>query len=280
MISHTKMTRIEPMAVALSLAILALPMMVASTPVEALEAEVCRIEILVDGTPLTEYAARGTTYIEALRGREYAVRLTNLIDRRIAVALAVDGLNSIDAKTTSASDASKWVLGPYQTTTISGWQVSSTDARRFFFTTEENSYGAWLGREANLGVIEAIVFRERTPRMTFSQWLGTRSKAAPAPTDRQRPSAEAEKNSGEAADADDLAATGIGRRVDHRVRRVHLELEDRPAARLRLRYEYRQQLVHLGVLPSPEEEDALARRERARGFSDFSFAPDPFSRGR
>jgi hypothetical protein len=183
MISHTKMTRIEPMAVALSLAILALPMMVASTPVEALEAEVCRIEILVDGTPLTEYAARGTTYIEALRGREYAVRLTNLIDRRIAVALAVDGLNSIDAKTTSASDASKWVLGPYQTTTISGWQISSTDARRFFFTTEENSYGAWLGREANLGVIEAIVFRERTPRMTFSQWLGTRSKAAPAPTD-------------------------------------------------------------------------------------------------
>jgi hypothetical protein len=232
------------MAVALSLAILALPMMVASTPVEALEAEVCRIEILVDGTPLTEYAARGTTYIEALRGREYAVRLTNLIDRRIAMALAVDGLNSIDAKTTSASDASKWVLGPYQTTTISGWQISSTDARRFFFTTEENSYGAWLGREANLGVIEAIVFRERTPRMTFSQWLGTRSKAAPAPTD----------------DADDLAATGIGRRVDHRVRRVHLELEDRPAARLRLRYEYRQQLVHLGVLPSPEEEDALARK--------------------
>jgi hypothetical protein len=249
-------------------------------PIEALEAEVCRIEVLVDGKPLTEYPARGTVYIEALRGREYSLRLTNLIDRRIAVALAVDGLNSIDAKTTPASQASKWVLGPFETTTISGWQVSSADARRFFFTTEEESYGTWLGRDANLGVIEAVVFQERKPRMTLGGWLGSRSKAAPAPTDRARPSAEAEKQAGKAADADDLAATGIGRRVDHRVQRVHLELEDRPASQLRLRYEYRRQLVHLGVLPSPEEETALARREGANGFESFVFSPDPFSHGR
>jgi hypothetical protein len=280
MFSHIPKNTTNPPSVVLSMAVLALAVIVAGVPAEALETEVCRIEILVDGKPLAEYAARGTTYIEALRGREYAVRLTNLIDRRIAVALAVDGLNSIDAKTTSASKASKWVLGPYQSTTISGWQISSTDARRFFFTTEEDSYGAWLGRDANLGVIEAIVYREKKPRMIISKWLGARSKAAPAPTDRARPSTEAEQRCGEGSDADDLAATGIGRRIDHRVRRVHLDLEGHPAARLRLRYEYRQQLVHLGVLPSPEEEDALARRERARGFSDFSFAPDPFSRGR
>jgi len=280
MFTRTEMTRIEALAAMLFLAFLTAALIGPGAPAEALETEVCRIEILVDGKPLTEYAARGTTYIEALRGREYAVRLTNLIDRRIAVALAVDGLNSIDAKTTSASKASKWVLGPYRSTTVSGWQISSTDARRFFFTTEENSYGAWLGRDANLGVIEAVAFREKKPRMIFNQWLGAQSKAAPAPSERARPSAEAEQRCGDGTDADDLAATGIGRRIDHRVRRVQLELEEEPAARLRVRYEYRQQLVHLGVLPSPEEEDALARRERARGFSDFSFAPDPFSRGR
>jgi hypothetical protein len=260
--------------------IVAIAVVTPAGPAEALEAGVCRIEVLVDGEPLIEYPARGTTYIEALRGREYALRLTNLMDRRIAVALAVDGLNSIDAKTTSASKAAKWVLGPYETTTISGWQISSTDARRFFFTTEEKSYGSWLGRDANLGVIEAVVYREKKPRLTLGQFLGSRSEAAPAPADRARPSAEAEKQAGEAANPDDLAATGIGRRIDHRVQRVHLDLEDRPASELRLRYEYRQQLVHLGVLPSPEEETALARRERANGFSNFSFAPDPFSRGR
>jgi hypothetical protein len=268
-----------PAAALLSI-VIAMALVVPAGPIDALETQVCRIEVLVDGKPLTEYAARGTTYIEALHGREYALRLTNLIDRRIAVALAVDGLNSIDAKTTSASKASKWVLGPYQTTTISGWQISSTDARRFFFTTEEKSYGSWLGRDANLGVIEAVVYREQQPRMTLGQWLGTDSKASPAPSRRARPSAEAEKRAGEPADADDLAATGIGRRVDHRVQRVQLDLEERPASELRLRYEYRQQLVHLGVLPSPEEETALARRERANGFADFSFAPDPFSHGR
>jgi hypothetical protein len=243
----------------------------------ALEGEACRIEVLVDGHPLTEYAARGTTYIEALRGREYEIRLTNLTDRRIAVALAVDGLNSIDAKTTSASDASKWVLGPHETTAISGWQTSSTHARRFFFTTEENSYGEWLGRTTNLGVIEAVVFREEKPRRTFGEWLGGAAGKAPESSRRARPSAEAESRAEDASETDDLAATGIGRRVDHRVRRVHLDLEEQPAAHIRLRYEYRPQLVHLGVLPSSDEEEALARRERATGFDDFSFAPDPFA---
>jgi len=280
MLNQKRNLRLESPATVLLAVVLATVVVVPAATVEALETDVFRIEVLVDGRPLAEYPTRGTNYIEALHGREYALRLTNLIDRRIAVALAVDGLNSIDAKTSTAEKASKWVLGPYETTTISGWQVSSTDARRFFFTTEENSYGAWLDSTANLGVIEAVVFREKKPRMTLGQWLGSRSSAAPAPADRARPSGEAEKRAGESADEDGLAATGIGRRVDHRVRRVHLDLEDRPAAQLRLRYEYRQQLVHLGVLPSPEEETALARRERANGFSDFSFAPDPFSHGR
>ena len=251
----------------------------ACQPVEALETGVCRIEVLVDGKPLTEYPARGTTYIEAFKGREYALRLTNLIDRRIAVALAVDGLNSIDAKTTAADKASKWVLGPHESTVISGWQVSSNDARRFFFTTEEQSYGAWLDRTTNLGVIEAVVYRERRPRWTMDRLMGSRSRDRSAAASPAPPATKAEERSLEGSAADeDLAATGIGRRVDHHVRRVRLDLEDQPAARLRLRYEYRKQLVHLGVLPSLEEREALARRERATGFSDFSFAPDPFGR--
>ncbi len=268
-------------AAGLFAAILMAAVMLSGAPAAALETDVCRIEVLVDGQPLTEYPVRDTTYIEALRGREYALRLTNLINRRIAVALAVDGLNSIDAETTSAAKASKWVLGPYETTTISGWQVSSADARRFFFTTEEKSYGAWLDRTVNLGVIEAVVFRERAPRPTFGKWLGARAGESSTAAEPKRRSAEGESDSdGTSAPADELAATGIGRRVEHRVRRVHLDLEDRPAARLRLRYEYRQQLVHLGVLPNLEEEEALARRERASGFLEFAFAPDPFSHGR
>src|SRR5438093_6041632 len=59
------------------------------------------MEILVRGVPLQEYAARDALYIEAVKGSEYSVRLTNHTGQRTAVALSVDGLNSIDAKTTT-----------------------------------------------------------------------------------------------------------------------------------------------------------------------------------
>src|SRR6185436_11390356 len=73
------------------------------------------VQILVDGRPLEEYAARGRTYVEALAGQEYEVRIRNPLPYRVAVALSVDGLNSIDARHTSAWNASKWVIEPYGT---------------------------------------------------------------------------------------------------------------------------------------------------------------------
>ena len=119
------------------------------------------VEILVGGAPQRRYAHGGRWYVEALKGREYAIRLHNPYDVRVAVALSVDGLNTIDARQTTAADARKWVLDPYQTVTISGWQTSQTEARRFEFTTEARSYGQALGATANLGVISAAFFRER-----------------------------------------------------------------------------------------------------------------------
>ena len=109
---------IRPAAIILT-TVLATAVVIPAGPAEGLESGVCRVEVLVDGKPLTEYLARGTTYIEALQGREYALRLTNLADRRIAVALAVDGLNSIDAKTSSASKASNHRIQ----SCLTGWRL-------------------------------------------------------------------------------------------------------------------------------------------------------------
>src|SRR5262245_14338288 len=83
------------------------------------------VDVIVNGRPLTEYYSRGRTYVEALQGAEYELRLRNSSSDRVAVALSVDGLNSIDARHHSAWNASKWVIEPYQTITISGWQMSS-----------------------------------------------------------------------------------------------------------------------------------------------------------
>jgi len=76
--------------------------------------------VVVDGAPSIEYAARGRIYVEALRGREFTVRLHNPGPGRAAVALSVDGRNVIDAKRTSAGEASKWVIGPGETVEIPG----------------------------------------------------------------------------------------------------------------------------------------------------------------
>jgi len=50
------------------------------------------LDVLVGGVPLEEYLSRGTTYVEALEGREYSIRLTNRTGERIAVALSVESL--------------------------------------------------------------------------------------------------------------------------------------------------------------------------------------------
>src|SRR5688500_11766544 len=120
-----------------------------------------QVEILVNGVPQARYAHQGRWYVEALKGCEYAIRLRNRYPVRVAVALSVDGLNTIDAQHTTSSGARKWVLEPYQTVTISGWQINRSEARKFEFTTEPNSYAQALGKAANLGVISAAFFRER-----------------------------------------------------------------------------------------------------------------------
>lgn len=246
-----------------------------------------RLDILVDGVPRVQYAARGTRYVEAVKGREYAIRLTNPYPVRVAVALAVDGLNTIDARHTSALEGRKWVLGPFETVVISGWQTSQTHARRFTFTTEERSYGQALGQVANLGVITAVFFRENVPvadkdLMALNEALprakGARlggAEGAPPPAAAPAPTALSPSSR---SAADEYAATGMGRATDHAVQAVSLELERTPAASLSLRYEFREQLVRLGVLPAPPAgPDPLARREGARGFEP-GYCPDPTRR--
>ena len=237
------------------------------------------VEILVNGVAQPRFEHNGRLYVEALKGREYAIRLRNPFPVRVAVALSVDGLNTIDARETSAASARKWVLGPYQIVTISGWQTSQREARRFEFTTEERSYGQALGKTANLGVISAVFFKERVVERSrdTSEYGDARAGARQAPASPNPQAAPAQEQSaaaGKSRSDEDYAATGMGRRTDHVVTRVWLDLEDRPAQSVDIRYEFRPQLVRLGILPRTYANDPLDRREGARGFDD-TFAPVP-----
>jgi len=236
------------------------------------------MEVVVNGRPLSEYYARGRTYVEALQDAEYELRLTNTSPDRVAVALSVDGLNTIDARHTSAWNASKWVIEPYQTITISGWQMSSERARHFYFTNERDSYGAKLGQTENLGVISAVFFRERgrITQVTPPKPIYRDKDSEESMRSQEAPSA---KSRGDAAGVardgrkiapvpdDEYAATGIGRSVRHDVRWVDMDLDSRPAGEVTVRYEYYSALLRLGVIPRPREPYPLYRREDSRGFS-------------
>jgi len=258
---------------AAGLALAAGPHAVISASLQGPSVAVGDVDIIVDGARQPRYAHEGRWYVEARKGREYAIRLRNLNPVRVAVALSVDGLNTIDARETTAAEARKWVLGPYETVNISGWQTCQLEARRFEFTTEARSYGQALGKTANLGVISAVFFKERVPAIMQETSKDERSSQRPSSPSSAPPAQGAASAEAKRAE-DEFAATRMGHRTGHAVTQVWLNLEDTPAQTVNIRYEFRPQLVRLGILPPVPTADPLQRREHARGFEP-GFSPEP-----
>ncbi len=268
-------------------------------PAAARSSNGLRAEVVVCGSTATEYSHRSTTYIEARDGCEYAIRLSNDSGYRVAVHLAVDGLNTIDASQSSPSRGPRWVLEPYQSATISGWQTGMDSSRRFYFTTADESYSEWVGDTSDAGQIRVVAYREKrtyTPppvyiepgwdstrreRGGFEEWDSSpgKSKRSDAATGAAEDSLAggraAESRSSADADAwgaspsyrwrDERAATGIGRESSSHVNYTSFDSESRPYARITLRYGFADQLVSWGVFPSYS----------CRCCGD-GFAPDPY----
>jgi hypothetical protein len=246
------------------------------------------VQVLVGGRTLPQEAAGGERRLEAAPGAEYELRLTNPLPERVAVAVSVDGLNVVDARHTTAWAASKWVMHPHGTLSLAGWQVSPERARRFYFTTERDSYATRLGRPGDVGVITAVFYRERRPLREVSPRRGAMPErgdsvgaAAAAPAAGALARSAPEGDRGEARGRltpsgrdDDRAATGIGRSVPSEVREVSMELERQPVAVVTLRYDFRpsppRPLLVPGFAPEPpREQGSGTRREGSR------FAPEP-----
>jgi hypothetical protein len=244
------------------------------------------VQVVVAGRPVPQESVGGERRVEAVAGADYELRLTNPLPQRVAVAVSIDGLNVIDARHTSAWDASKWVIHPHETLTLSGWQVSSERARRFYFTTERDAYATRIGRPGDFGVISAVFYRERGP---LAQIIA-RHPAVPERGDSvgratEAPATGASVRAAPGGDGgsrgrfsrgwrrDDRAATGIGNPVPSEVQAVSMELEPHPVAVVTLHYDFRpappRPIIVPGFAPEPRERGWNTRREGGR------FAPEP-----
>lgn len=226
-----------------------------------------------DGRVLPLYPARGRgadsrVYAEAIQGQRYRVVVHNHLDRRVGLVIAVDGRNIISGQQSWLKPTERmYVLGPYETQSYEGWRTSSDRVNRFYFTDVADSYAAAFGDESAMGLISVASYAEvrrwEPPRRWFG-WGRGDSGARELPS-MEAPSSKSAAGSGAAPapraeqqaprDAEDgrAAGTGYGPESYSPSYTVSFEPERTPLEKTLIKYEWRETLVRLGVLPRRPE---------------------------
>jgi hypothetical protein len=234
-----------------------------------------------DGRVLPVYYKDGTRWIEGTPGHEYAIRVRNDNGGRVLAVMSVDGVNVITGEIASPSQ-SGYVIDAHGGTEIAGWRKSMAGTAAFYFTELPDAYAARTGRPENVGVIGIALFRERTRPVAIDTPLHKMlpnnerdSPAQPSGSAAGSTATEAASKRAEmaAAPAPQLG-TGHGRIESSYAQYTSFERETSvPNETIVIRYDRRDNLVALGILPGP----VVARR-----IDPFPaaprFAPDPPSR--
>jgi len=228
------------------------------------------------GRTLDKLPFHGERWVEGVPGHRYSIRLTNTSNRRVLAVLSVDGVNAVTGET-AAPDQAGYVLGPYQSTEVNGWRKSLSEVAAFEFASLQNSYAARTDRPDNVGVIGVAVFTEKVvpqPRQEISPPHRSSSgeKLAKTPP-RAASGAEAMRDSmpPPAPAAPSLGTAHGERETSHATRTTFERASRTPAQVTELRYDRRENLIALGVLPPPHQP---YRNRRPEAFP-MGFVPDP-----
>ena len=210
----------------------------------------------------------GRQYVAGAPGNEYAIRIRNCSDRRVLAVVSVDGVNVVTGETAEPGQ-SGYVIEPGDYVNITGWRKDLSRTAAFYFTDPADSYAARTGRPDDLGVIGVALFRERGREVAVAR-DADRVADAPAPYAAEASRADRANSAGSLARlpaSEPSLGTGHGRREDSPAEWVAFERGDGgPDEVVAIRYERRETLVAMGVLPS------ASRPPRGR-------EPDPFPNG-
>lgn len=186
-----------------------------------------------NGNRFPEINKNGAPWLQVPEDAAYSIVVNNPLPVRVAVAVTIDGLNTIDGKRTTPQKAQKWIIEANSSLTLRGWQTDQSSLRRFIFTNQDKSYAEWKGTRdrkdytRNLGVIGIAYFWNREeleealhpPRPFAGRMVDeySRDKAAGAPS-----SARSES---ESSPAKSKAGTGMGNRESNSVYSVEFNYD-------------------------------------------------------
>ncbi|UCU92644.1 hypothetical protein [Hydrogenophaga taeniospiralis] len=256
------------------------------------------------GETLPVYQHRGEHWVAGRPGARYAVALRNATHGRVLGVVSVDGVNVVSGET-AAWHQTGYVLGPGQRYEITGWRKSDAEVAAFHFTAAPASYAARTGRPAQVGVIGVAVFREKTPpppviapqpepysqsypsreRQSYAESAADfkgRAEAAGAPAPAAsadsanamaREAAPASRRMAPASPAPRLG-TGHGEREGSWVGHTSFERRgERPDELIRIRYDSRENLIAMGILPTTT---VPPRPNPFPGAPHPGYVPDPY----
>ena len=229
---------------------------------------------------LPAYRHRGRRYVAGQPGNEYAIRIRNCTDRRLLAVVSVDGVNAVTGESASP-DQSGYVLKPGGYVNIQGWRKDLDRTAAFYFSDPSDSYAARTGRPRDLGVIGVALFRERDferpALLSRERRSDVPSPQAPAETDAAGDSkARSEASSPEYSASARLPSlgTGHGRGEYSPVEQVAFQrASTQPDELIAIRYERRETLVAMGVLPEPRHPRWPRQPDPFPGA--LGFVPDP-----
>ncbi len=213
------------------------------------------IEVLSDGgtqfytIPYKEYRTGKTDvikrYLEARKGQNYRLVITNNTPHRIGAVIAVDGRNIISGKQSDLRpNESMYVLNPHERQTYGGWRTDRNTVHRFYFTDPGDSYAVrTFGDDSSMGVIAVTVFKEKSkPR----RWLRKEGRTS------KPPAAAAPEALGE-----DRAGTGFGEGQHSPSVEVAFQPERRPFRKILVKYEWRERLCEMGLMRCMKDRNRL-----------------------
>lgn len=200
-----------------------------------------QIEIINDsGRALNQYASHRDnfntkrTYLEAIKGKKYKLRIRNNSSKRIAVVIAVDGRNILNGKKSYLrSNEKMYVLNPYETSTYNGWRTSKNHVNRFYFTSAGGSYASAWGDHSAMGVIAVAVYDEKRKHY-YEKHRKDFSSGRAAPSRRGYFS-------------DDSTGTGFGHEEYSPTRKVKFKAKSTPKYKHIFKYEWKKTLCKRGI---------------------------------